>query len=250
MFSDVLPPLASLSRAFQRKDVNFTVVKPLVNGTQAAINALLATPGEHFQRLPSVLAELEDYGVNTLIDSQVASYKDNVYDKYLQTLSEHIANHFSDVDLLEAFSLFDASTISEELELHGSHSQSELKVLTDHYGPHNVIHTEDAKSELKVFNSVVAVNRELKLLPPCELMTKVLSTSNVPNLSKLATIGLLLPMSTVDYERGFSALSRIKPDLNDLMTITVEGPPPDEFPYDQACDIWAGWRNRRVDVTV
>ena len=242
---------------------DFTVVKPLVNGTQAAINALLATPGEHFQRLPSVLAELEDYGVNTPSDSQVASFKDNVYDKYLQTLSEHIANRFPDVDLLEASSLFDASTIPEELELHGSHGQSELKVLTDHYGPHNVIHAEDAKSELKVFNSVVAVNRELKLLPPHELMTKVLSTTELkvmfPNLSKLATIGLLLPMSTVDRERGFSALSRIKIDirnrlsskiLNDLMTITVEGPPPNEIPYDQGCDIWAGWRNRRVDVTV
>ena len=68
MFSDVSPPLASLSRVFQRKDVNFTVIKPLVNGTQAAINALLATPGGHFQRLPFVVAELEDYGVKTPTD--------------------------------------------------------------------------------------------------------------------------------------------------------------------------------------
>ena len=73
MFSDVLSPLASLSHTFQWKDVNFTVVKPLVNGTHATINALLATPGEKFQRLPSVLAELEDYGVSTPSDSQVAS---------------------------------------------------------------------------------------------------------------------------------------------------------------------------------
>ena len=107
-----------------------------------------------------------------------------------------------------------------------------------------------------------AANRELKQLPPRELMTKVLSTAELkvmfPNLSKLATIGLLLPMSTVDCERGFSVLSRIKTNirnrlsskiLNDLMTITVEGPPPDEFPYDQACDIWAGWRNMIKLVT-
>ena len=79
-----------------------------------------------------------------------------------------------------------------------------------------------------------------------------------PNLTKLATIGLVLQMSTVDCERGFSVLSvHIKIDLrnrlssrilNDLMTIS-EGLPPSEFPYEQACDIWAGWRNRRVDVT-
>ena len=57
MFSDLLPPLASPS---QRKDVNFTVVKPLVNGTLAVINALRATPGEHFQHLSSVIPELEE----------------------------------------------------------------------------------------------------------------------------------------------------------------------------------------------
>ena len=68
MFSDVLPPLAILSRAFQRKDVNFTVVRPLVNGTKAAINALLVSPGEHFQNLPSIIADLEEYGVHTPSD--------------------------------------------------------------------------------------------------------------------------------------------------------------------------------------
>ena len=260
IFSDVLPPLASLSHAFQWKDVNFTVVKRLVNCTLAAINALRATPGEHFEHLPSVIAELEEYGINPPSDSQVENFKRNVYDKYLKTLADHIIHRFPDMDLLEAFSLFDASTIPEELESHGSHGQSELQVLVDHYGPHNVINGE---SKLKVFNSVVADNGQLKQLPPRELMTHIFNTTEIqamfPNLSKLAAIGLLLPMSTLDCERGFSALSRIKTNLcnrlssrilNDLKTITVEGPPPSEFLYEQACDIWAGWRNCRVDVSV
>ena len=34
-----------------------------------------------------------------------------------------------------------------------------------------------------------------------------------PNLAKIAAIGLLLPMSTADCERGFSALQRIKTNL-------------------------------------
>ena len=247
MFSDVLPPLASLSHAFQQNNVNFTVVKPLVNGTLSAINALRATPGEHFQHFSSVIAELEEYGVNLLSDSQVENFKRNVYDKYRKTLADHIIYRFPDMDLLEAFSLFDASTIPEELDSHGSHSQSELRVLIDHYGPHSVTNGEETKSELQVFNSVVAANSQLKQLPPRKLMTHILNTTEIqamfPNLSKLAAIGLLLPMSTVDCERGFTALSRIKTNLhnrlsrrilNDLMTITVEGPPPSEFPYEQA----------------
>ena len=63
MFSDVLPPLAGLSRAFQKKDIDFTVVKPLVVGTKATIDALLLTPGEFFQSLSDKLLDLEEYGV-------------------------------------------------------------------------------------------------------------------------------------------------------------------------------------------
>ena len=59
-------------------------------------------------------------------------------------------------------------------------------MLTDHYGPHSVINGEEAKSELKVFNGVVAANSQLKQLPPRELMTHILSTTEIqamfPNL--------------------------------------------------------------------
>ena len=83
--------------------------------------------------------------------------------------------------------------------------------------------------------------------------------SMFPNLFKLATIGLLLPICTVDCERGFSALNRVKTDLrnrlsnkifNHLLMISIEGPPPSDFPYDAACDMWAAMRNRRTNVQV
>ena len=262
LFSDVLPHLAGLSRAFQRKDVNFTVVKPLVRGTKAAIDALLITPGEHFQSLPSVLADLDDCGVHCPTDAQVDQFKTNVHDKYLSTLSEHISQRFPDVELREAFSVFDASMIPTELEMQGSYGQNELAVLTDHYGPHGVIHPRQAKAELKTYNSVIAANSEWKNSTPRELMSRLTGTElqdMFPNLSKLAAIGLLMPMSTVDCERGFSALSRIKADarnrlssrtLNSLMAIAIEGPPIEEFLFDCTCDIWASSRNRRINVTV
>ena len=79
-----------------------------------------------------------------------------------------------------------------------------------------------------------------------------------PNLAKLAAIGLFLPMSTTDYERGFFALTRVKTNLcnrssaktlNHLLVITTEGliSPTDHF-YDQVCDLWASWRNQRIQV--
>ena len=100
----------------------------------------------------SVIAELEEHGVNPPSDSQVENFKRNVYDKYqiLKILADHITYRFRDMDLLEAFALFDACNIPEELESHGSHSQSKLRVLIDHYGPYSVINSEEAKCKLIV----------------------------------------------------------------------------------------------------
>lgn len=99
MFSDVLPPLACLSRAFQRQDIDFTAVKPLVMGTKATVDALLLTPGEFFGGLSSALSELEEYDVQQPNTSMIQRFKSNVYEKYLHTLSEHITARFPDVSL-------------------------------------------------------------------------------------------------------------------------------------------------------
>ena len=79
-----------------------------------------------------------------------------------------------------------------------------------------------------------------------------------PNLQKMASVGLVVPTSTVDCERGFSAVKRIKTPLRNhlshvilqiLLFISIEGPPLAEFPFHLACDKWAAFRNRRVDVS-
>ena len=99
-----------------------------------------------------------------------------------------------------------------------NHGQSEIQVFTNHYSAHNVISSDEAKSELRIFNSVVATNRQLQQVAPVELMTNSLSTVKIksmfPNLSKLTVTGLLQAMSTVDSECGFSALSHVKSNLH------------------------------------
>ena len=175
----------------------------------------------------------------------------------------HISRRFPDTALLEAFTIFDPSIIPQNLGQQASHGAEKLQVLINHYGPHGVIDPEAVKSELQIFNSVVAANVDMKQFSTRRLMSHLLATSEVacmfPSLSQLASIGLLLPMSTVDCERGFSALSRVKTDLrnrlcsktlNNLLMISIEGPAAESFPYEKACDIWASWRSRRINVTV
>ena len=170
---------------------------------------------------------------------------------------------FPDMSLLEGFSIFDPSAIPLNLSLQPNHGSENLHVLIDYYGTHNIIDSQATKTELRIFDSVVASNFELKQLTIQQLMRHIIKNPeyNVmfPNLSKLAAIGLLLPMSTVDCERGFSTLSRVKTDLrnclsnrilNHLLTISMEGPLLADFPYDIACDIWGKMRKRRIQVNV
>ena len=64
-----------------------------------------------------------------------------------------------------------------------------------------------------------------------------------PNLSKLATIAALVPVSTAECERSFSAMNRIKTELRNrlktttlscLMRISIEGPSVSDFDYERA----------------
>ena len=76
--ADILPHLHSLTCAFQRNDMYFTVVRPPINGTKVEINVLLVSPGELSQNFPSVLDELE-YGVLTSSDSEMERFKNFVH---------------------------------------------------------------------------------------------------------------------------------------------------------------------------
>lgn len=143
MVSNVLPPLAGLSRAFQIQDIDFTMAKTLLLGTKATVDALNLTPGKFFEKLPAVVAELEDYGVQQPTDNMVESFKEDVYHKYISTLSAHITARFTDLSLLEGFDIFTHSNIPQDLALRARHGADKFDILTIPYvfqlrSPHNL----------------------------------------------------------------------------------------------------------------
>ena len=83
--------------------------------------------------------------------------------------------------------------------------------MTDHHG---VVDVERIQVELNTLNSVVVNGVLPKIMTTHELMSCVLKTEELcrmlPNLAKQAAKGLLLPLSIVDYDRGFSTLCRLK----------------------------------------
>ena len=78
-----------------------------------------------------------------------------------------------------------------------------------------------------------------------------------PCLSKLACIALVLPISTAECERCFSAMKRVKTELrNRLVTTTLDhllrisicGLELKEYDFNRAVDEWEAMRNRRIQT--
>ena len=74
-----------------------------------------------------------------------------------------------------------------------------------------------------------------------------------PNLSKLAAMGVVIPMSTADAERGLSGVDRINTQLRNpmkastlqhLLTIEVGGPRLNDMDFEYAVDRWAQMKSR------
>ncbi|XP_060601967.1 uncharacterized protein LOC132755178 [Ruditapes philippinarum] len=84
-------------------------------------------------------------------------------------------------------------------------------------------------------------------------ITGNLSTSH-PALYRIAAVGLLLPTTTADCERGFSCLKRVKTEnrnclsvkvLNYLLAVSLQGPPLESFNFEKAVKAWKDKKPRR-----
>lgn len=133
MLSDVLPPLAQLSRAFQTENIDFSMVRPLVAATIATIQTLKDHPGEHFKSLPDAVRDLQKFNISNPSSEQRESYVVNIYKKYMSTLVQHLESRFPDVGLIEAFSIFDVKSLPEDPVQCQSAGTTHVDTLCAHY---------------------------------------------------------------------------------------------------------------------
>ena len=87
---------------------------------------------------------------------------------------------------------------------------------------------------------------EFKEVSAREIMSTLSANSSFsslyPTLSKLASIALIVPVSTADCERGYSAMNKIKTDprnrlktetLDKLIRLSSEGPESEQFNFEK-----------------
>ncbi|XP_078000900.1 zinc finger protein 862-like [Glandiceps talaboti] len=260
MMCDLLPHLSALSRYFQKSDLDFTGIKDQIQTTLAVLDAKLMVPGEFFRSVGDSIRNLNDNGFNiSCPDQALRDFKTRVHDRFITSLTENIQARFPHSDILEAFTIFDPKLIPDaELcevldEYH--YGEDKLEVLLDHYS--TVVDEERCLVEWKCFLPTVFRKKDqLNFRETLCLLSGKLE-DNFPNLSKLAQVALVIPVSTADCERGFSALKRVKTSprnrlceriTNALLQVSIQGPAPADFDFQRAASIWGNIRNRRITL--
>lgn len=139
-----------------------------------------------------------------------------------------------------------------------SYGSSELAVLMAQYGQTDKpILTDDVHHEWTTFRNMLASYSTLSLQQMLRMLARKGSMSDAfPQLSQVAAIALILPVTMAEGERCFSTMKRIKTDLRNriggdmlehLMRIYVEGPTMKDMDFKSAVGEFAAMHARRLN---
>ena len=181
----------------------------------------------------------------TVTPEKKVNYQTHIQKKYVTSLEEHLQNRFPDMELLDVFCIFNPCQL-------GTNALTRLQVLMDHYGEVDTPFVEEHALRVEWEQFKVLLRSAYKGMSHNQILKLLAGNTTVqtlyPNLSKLAKVCLILPVSTADCERSFSTMKRVKTELRNrmntstldaLMIIRIEGPPLCEFDFDTALNSWS-----------
>ena len=166
---------------------------------------------------------------------------------------------FPQVEICEAFSVFDPQGL-----LGDSIAIKKLQVLLDHY--QSLTNTSEGPSSVvDEYLSFISFVKDHAKLKTCQTMQELAQrflgndacTQLFPSISKLLIHAMVLPVSTTDCERCFSAMNRTKTDyrnrmhtetLNRLLRVEIKGPSLEDFDFREAVCQWSKVKKHRLFV--
>ena len=130
---------------------------------------------------------------------------------------EHLKRRFPHTGVLSAFSVFSGQDLPDDEAQHETHGNQEIETLAAHFAS-TLVSGNALKQEWQAFRTAFASPEAVSYQDFCAMgatadMTKFVTTTHLselyPSLATIAFVGLVLPASTADCERGFS-----KPDFH------------------------------------
>ncbi|XP_062504912.1 uncharacterized protein LOC134181666 [Corticium candelabrum] len=218
---------------FAEKSLNYTSVRTLVKGTKAAISSLRSQRGTFLQHLEEELPRLAEYGVQQPTDAQLNSFRLQIEQHYLTNGVQHLEQRLPHSGIISAFDVFAGNDFPDDQELISTHEDKDISTLAKHFSP-NIINYSELLVEWPAFCYAVCMAdsrnctdtlKRLKQLNATEVTEQLITVQALrelyPNLSSLACIGLVIPTSTVDCEKGFSTVGRIKTQKRNRLSFPV-----------------------------
>ena len=194
-----------------------------------------------------VLAELRNKGID--ISGMIG----------ISTDGANLKDRFADNGVLSLFQIFVLACIVKA-EREGAQTLlkfglKELNDLLDKYEKSLKLDRDDCVSEYKQYRRLVLGSYSTLNLSACvEAMFRNYQQI-IPNVCKLLEVAVLIPMSSVPCERGFSTQNRIltrfrtrlsTQALNDLMRISEDGPSFKQFDFNRAVTTWKKEKVRKL----
>ena len=277
---DVHSELAILSQQFQRKNLMFSMVQPLIDGTVSKLDVLSNTDGEGLKQMKrDILAsdegkqyKGEKLGFKVTMDDEF----NNLRTRYIKSLKHNVKHRLrkDDGDILSDFSkVFEPFTVCNTAE---EACNDAITHLSNFYGTGKEITRLEGDLIEGTEETVIPVHAMLdqdKLLDewprligmirgaysnedPQELCRKliVLHSDVMPNVSILAAIGLCMQLTSVECERSFSVQNRLKSKfrasiksekLQCLIQISMLGPAMESYEPEAAIRHWLSAKKRR-----
>lgn len=160
--------------------------------------------------------DLKDFSI-AATTAQEEEFVASILVKYIMAIVNQLQDRFPHIELLAAFSIFDPKKLQEaEVDI-DTYGKENVELLSRRYseGPDAHIDSNQCKSECESFKRLMKTNYASKSMRQIfsMLCTDQSPCDMFPQLSKLANVGALIPVSTAECERAFSSMNR--PQIGD-----------------------------------
>ena len=274
MLCDVLHTLAKLQGSLQAKQLNLATVPVMVENTISRLKELKEDPktSTWFKDHTDVFKELMG---DEEISEDEGRFNTTVYRPYIQGIIDHISSRLDSKGVFSAFSLFDPRHLPTSEDSLAEYGEDKLDDLITFYGNEQKVVFEgkawvstpdidkkETESEWKMFRRVLfsqykSSTDDLQVVTS-RLLTDSTLNAAFPNLATLASLQLVLPVTTATVERSFSDMKLVKTrlrsrlgenTLDQAMRVCIEGPPTlSEDELDNIVTLWKDMKPRRLSV--
>ena len=267
LMCDALPHVSTLSKCFQYSTCDYSIIPGIISSTIACLKQLKSTEGRHTSGLPALLEELKKAEIDVRKPHNLGElyFNDSIRKPFLDKLIDNLESRFQEKDIMASFDILKPQRLPqlstnpsrEELKLFTNYGVKELRCFTNQFEGIlvNYDSCEEEWSSFRQFLNDPSNKRKSHEAVIDELCTNPTSSRVFPTMSAMASICRVVPVHTSDVERTFSQLKLVKTrirnrmkekTLNSLLRIILEGPDLKDFPFEEAIELWAKKKKRRI----